>query len=130
MKLLISVDLVVWHHSSVVQYIVLVNRRFWFQIRGRLLLKVTVFFWKSYFYQKVICRLLFRHYVTSLFIIKLFRFYQGVMSHLNRPCLYSNVAASEISLSFFKIQRKVYFAIKLKTSSNHIELYHLVYHLV
>ena len=78
MKLLISVDFLVYHHSSVVYSIGLVNRTCWVQIRRRLLLKVTeIIFLKSYFYQKMIFHLLFVHlylsYVTSFFIIKLFR---------------------------------------------------------
>ena len=81
-KLLISVDFLVYHHNSVVLGIGLVNRTSGVQIRRRLLLKVTeLSFRKSYFYQKMIFHLLFVHsylsYVTSfLFRLDLSNFIQ------------------------------------------------------
>ena len=93
MKLLISVDFLVYHHSSVILGISLVNHRSSVQIRLKLLLKVTeFFFWKVIFLPKndfsfafctfisVICYFIFHHQTISSWFKKL---YPGVMSHLN-----------------------------------------------
>ena len=77
-KMLIAVNFLGYHHSSVVWGIGLVNRTSWVQIRWRLLLKVTeISFWKSYFYQKNEFSFAFCTFISVIcyfiFIIKLFR---------------------------------------------------------
>ena len=66
----------------------LVNLRSWVKIPWRRLFKVTeMIFWKSYFYQRVICHLLFGHsyllYVTSFFIYQtISSWFEKLMNHL------------------------------------------------
>ena len=81
----------VYHHSSVVQGMGLVNRTSWVQIRRRLLINVTeICFWKSYLpknnfslafctFISVICYFIFHHQTISSWFKKL---YPGVMSHV------------------------------------------------